>query len=163
MGNTRYINSGWESEKKNEKKNEKKKIKNIDINRKTVYISSNSNTTTTAPQGQKWTGNMNIILLHNHYDADHLAEVVAQMRTLGAPKIKAVWVECYGAWVALEGCHRIRAARELGIVPEIDDIEYDEDRDLTCPDLGLDIDNPGATIGWIVDGCHLRTMISFGD
>lgn len=106
---------------------------------------------------------MNIILVHDHYNSDHLAEVIDQMRTLGAPKIKAVWVECYDAWVALEGCHRVRAAEALGLVPEIDEIDYDEDRDLMDPELGLDLDNPGSTIGWIIDGCWQRTMITINE
>lgn len=68
---------------------------------------------------------MQIALVHDHYDATKLESVKAEMQTLGAPTIKAVWMECYGVWAALEGCHRIRAAHALGLVPEIEEIEYD--------------------------------------
>jgi uncharacterized ParB-like nuclease family protein len=70
---------------------------------------------------------MRIALVHNHYDAVHLAEVKAEMVQLGAPTIKAVWMECYGHYAALEGCHRIRAAKDLGLEPIIDEVEYSDD------------------------------------
>lgn len=104
---------------------------------------------------------MKIALVHNHYSEQHLAEVIEQMRNLGAPRIKAVWMECYDMWAAIEGCHRIRAAKALGLTPVIDEIEYDEDRDLADPKLGLDLDNPGSTLGWLVDDCYRRTIIEF--
>jgi hypothetical protein len=67
---------------------------------------------------------MRVTLLHDHYDTDHLADVVTEMRSLGAPTIKAIWDEGNGCWIALEGCHRLRAASELGLTPEIDAVEY---------------------------------------
>lgn len=70
---------------------------------------------------------MRIALVHDHYDVEHLAEVIEQMKTLGAPKIHAVWMECYGHYAALEGCHRIRAAKELGLVPEIIETGYSDE------------------------------------
>jgi hypothetical protein len=70
---------------------------------------------------------MKIALVHNHYDPDHLAEVIEEMKTLGAPVIKAVWMEVYNHWAALEGCHRIRAAKALGLVPEIEEVEYSDE------------------------------------
>ena len=70
---------------------------------------------------------MRVALLHNHYDEEHLAQVMEEMKQLGAPKIHAVWMDCYGHWVALEGCHRIRAAKELGLTPEIIEVEYSDD------------------------------------
>ena len=70
---------------------------------------------------------MRIALVHEHFDADHLEAVKAEMLTLGAPTIRAVWMEVYGAWVALEGCHRIRAAQALGLLPLIDEVEYSND------------------------------------
>jgi vesicle coat complex subunit len=65
---------------------------------------------------------MDIILYHKHYDKKHLAAVKAQMETLGAPTIKAIWSEVYGAWMAVEGCHRLRAAEVLGMTPVIEDV-----------------------------------------
>ncbi len=101
---------------------------------------------------------MKVILAHNHYQADRLAEVVEQMKTLGAPVVKAVWLEAYGAWVALEGCHRLRAAAAAGITPEINAVEYDAD--INLQDLGLDYDDP-ITIEQICDSAHRREMLEF--
>lgn len=70
---------------------------------------------------------MIIVLMHNHYDAERLACVTEQMRTMGAPTIKAVWLECYGVWAALEGCHRIRAAKELSLTPRIKEIAWSDE------------------------------------
>lgn len=69
---------------------------------------------------------MTIVLLHSHYDDTHLAKVTAEMRALGAPTIKAIWHEGRGTWMALEGCHRLRAAEALGLVPEIEPIEPED-------------------------------------
>ena len=76
---------------------------------------------------------MNIIPPHDHFDASHLEWIKSKMLVLGVPSIKAVWVEAYNAWVALEGCHRLHAAKALGLVPIIEPIEYDED--LTTDDV----------------------------
>ena len=65
---------------------------------------------------------MEIALLHNHYSEEHLEEVKKEMIKRGAPVIRAIWSECYGMWMAVEGCHRIRAAKSLGITPIIKDI-----------------------------------------
>lgn len=70
---------------------------------------------------------MTIALLHKHYDSSKLEAVKMEMQTLGAPVIKAVWMECWNMWVALEGCHRLRAAHELGLEPVIDEVEYSDD------------------------------------
>ena len=70
---------------------------------------------------------MKIALLHKHFDAGHLKEVKSKMENLGAPVIRAVWMECFDCWAALEGCHRIRAAAELGLEPIIEEIEYSDD------------------------------------
>ena len=65
---------------------------------------------------------MQIALLHKHYNEQHLAEVKAEMEKRGTPTLRAIWSEVYGMWMAVEGCHRIRAAKELGLTPEIKDI-----------------------------------------
>ena len=65
---------------------------------------------------------MEIILRHRHFDEQHLENVKKIMSTKGAPKIRAIWSDIYGAWLAVEGCHRLRAAQELGLTPEIIDI-----------------------------------------
>lgn len=65
---------------------------------------------------------MNIALYHSHYSDKHLAEVQAEMTKRGAPVIRAIWSECYGMWLAIEGCHRLRAAQNLGLTPVIKDV-----------------------------------------
>ena len=104
---------------------------------------------------------MKIILPHDHYDVEHLETVKAEMQDLGAPTIKAVWMEVYDAWVALEGCHRIRAAAELGLTPEIDEIEWGDT--ITTDDVV-----PGSfadtwTIEQICDDAHRNTIMDFAD
>jgi hypothetical protein len=59
-------------------------------------------------------------------DADKLAEVVAQMRTLGPPTIEVV--DCGDYMMALEGSHRLAAAAQLGLVPEL--IVHDQNAEL---------------------------------
>ena len=81
---------------------------------------------------------MKILLFHEDFDINHLQEVIEEMKTLGAPVIKAVWVECQNMWYALEGCHRIRAAKELGLSPVIDEIDYEDGRN--AEEIGLDAD-----------------------
>ena len=85
---------------------------------------------------------MTIALVHDHYDDEHLAEVIEEMRTLGAPKIHAVWMECYDGYQALEGCHRIRAAHALGLTPEIVEVEYSDDMASSIPGYDGDEDYP---------------------
>jgi hypothetical protein len=53
------------------------------------------------------------------------AEVRAYMLAHGAPTIRACDVG--GAWVAIEGSHRLAVAAELGITPDIDAMDYDSD------------------------------------
>ncbi len=69
---------------------------------------------------------MEIALFHKHFDEEWLTHVKTQMLELGAPEIKCIWSEIYGMWLAIEGCHRLRAAKELGITPIIIDITNDE-------------------------------------
>jgi len=101
---------------------------------------------------------MNIALVHDHYDAEHLEAVKAEMLTSGAPVIKAVWMECYNLYAALEGCHRIRAAKELGLEPVIDEIEYSDDMASTV--TGYDGDED-YSISAICDGASKASVIEF--
>lgn len=65
---------------------------------------------------------MKINLFHNHYNQQHLDEVTEEMKKRGTAKIRAIWSEMYGEWLAVEGCHRIRAAAKLGMGIEIEDV-----------------------------------------
>jgi len=98
---------------------------------------------------------MNVILIHDHYTEKHLAEVREQMKALGAPKIHAVWMECWNAYAALEGCHRIRAAKELGLTPEIVPVEYGEH--------WTNDDGYTFEISELIDDAAHRVMIDFED
>ena len=88
---------------------------------------------------------MQIILPHSHYDPEHLDRVMREMQTLGAPTLRGVWVECWGAWVALEGSHRLRAAHALGLTPEMVQVEYDDETTASHLDLDRGDDNPRIT------------------
>lgn len=102
---------------------------------------------------------MRIALVHDHYDDAKLADVIEQMRTLGSPTIRAVWMDCYGVWAALEGCHRIRAAQALGITPVIEPVEYSDDM-ITISDDYMD---DQMSISQVCDSCHAATLIEFAE
>ena len=101
---------------------------------------------------------MNIILAHDHCDPDHLVAVRDEMERLGAPVIKAVWMDCWGAWCALEGCHRLRAALDMGLMPKIEEVPYDDTT--TVLDLGLDFQDEFRVCA-IVEGGYARQMLVF--
>ena len=65
---------------------------------------------------------MYIALYHSNYNQEHLDAVQSEMVERGVPVIRAIWSECHGLWMAIEGCHRLRAAQALGITPIIKDI-----------------------------------------
>jgi hypothetical protein len=100
-----------------------------------------------------------IILPHNHFETDHLEAVKSEMTHLGAPVIKAVWMEVFDAWVALKGAHRIRAAAVLGLTPEIEEVEWSDSvtTDEIVPGSYDDI----WTIKQICDDAHTRKSIEF--
>lgn len=102
----------------------------------------------------------NFALIHDHFDAAHLEAVIEEMRVLGAPTIKAVWMEVYGHWAALEGCHRIRAAAALGLKPIIDEIEYSEQ---SLEELGCDDAGEGYTVDQIADASYNTAIIETVD
>jgi hypothetical protein len=67
---------------------------------------------------------MKITLVHDHFNKDHLEEVIAEMKTLGAPTIRVFEIE--DDWYqAIEGCHRLRACEILGLVPQIEILDSD--------------------------------------
>ena len=86
---------------------------------------------------------MNIIAPHEiNKNTEKYAEIKAYMEEAGAPTLRAVWMDCFGAWVALEGSHRLNAAAELGFVPEIEEMDYDDGikvRDITDIDMDCSI------------------------
>lgn len=62
-------------------------------------------------------------------DAEKLASVTDEMRSLGAPTIRVV--DCSDYYMALEGSHRLAAAHNLGLVPDLVIYEQDEDIDIS--------------------------------
>lgn len=97
---------------------------------------------------------MKIALLHKHYDSSKLAAVTAQMQSMGAPTIKAVYMPNWDMWVALEGCHRLRAAHAIGFTPEIQEVEYSDD--FTSMDDGEEM-----IISAICDDAHNSMTLTF--
>ena len=66
---------------------------------------------------------MTIYKLHE-VDDEKLENVKSEMRIMGAPSIKAV--EISDMIIAIEGVHRITAAKELGYIPNIEVISCDD-------------------------------------
>jgi tetrahydromethanopterin S-methyltransferase subunit A len=108
---------------------------------------------------------MNIIAI-NKAEKEHLEEVKREMLILGAPVLKAVWDESYGAWIALEGSHRIAAAKELNLIPLIEEIKYEYNSDyqeqMDIKDIieGADVD---GTIEDLVDKAYKGPFFSFDE
>lgn len=100
---------------------------------------------------------MRIALIHNHFDQEHLNKVAEEMQTLGAPEIHAVWHPLYEHWVALEGCHRIRAAEKLGLTPEIIEVEYSDEMLSSI----IEPDQDDYQISEICDDSHNAVIIEF--
>ena len=101
---------------------------------------------------------MKIALVHSHYDGEKLQRVIKEMEVLGTPEIHAVWMEVYDHWVALEGCHRIRAAKELGLIPEIIEVEYSDE--MASSALGYDGDED-YPISEICDDSNNAVVVEF--
>lgn len=55
--------------------------------------------------------------LHAHYSPEHLQHVIRETQRRGPPHIRAHLDTETGAWFALEGTHRLMAARHLHLVP----------------------------------------------
>lgn len=101
---------------------------------------------------------MRIALVNDHYDAARLEAVKVEMLTLGAPVIHAVWMGCYDMYAALEGCHRIRAAKALGLEPTIEEVDYSDDMASTVGGYDGEEDYP---ISDICDDAYKATVIEF--
>ncbi|WP_434782376.1 hypothetical protein [Ferrovum myxofaciens] len=57
--------------------------------------------------------------------SSHLLHVIEEMKRLGPPKIKVV--DCTDYLIAIEGTHRIEAARILGLAPELEILSQDDE------------------------------------
>jgi hypothetical protein len=84
---------------------------------------------------------------------DHLEKVIAEMKVLGAPKIRVV--DCGDYLMALEGSHRLAAAKILDLQPEFSVIDQDEMIDISefdwfdSADFGETVVAAGEVAGWL--------------
>lgn len=62
-------------------------------------------------------------------EAEKLSQVIAEMQKLGAPTIQVV--DCGDFYMALEGSHRLAAAAQLGLTPELTIYAQDDELDVT--------------------------------
>ncbi len=79
---------------------------------------------------------MTTLIAINETDADHLAKVTAEMQTIGAPALRCIRDDAQGIILALEGSHRLAAAKALGLTPILTMV--DDDDMLLCSDIGYD-------------------------
>lgn len=79
---------------------------------------------------------MATVITINQTDADHLANVISEMRVRGAPTIRCIRDDTQGVILALEGSHRLAAAKALDIEPNF--VFLADDDTLTCADIGFD-------------------------
>ena len=94
---------------------------------------------------------MKVILAHDHFDAEHLDAVKAEMATMGAPTIRAYQVDD-DTYQAIEGCHRLRACEALGLIPEM--VILDAETRI--------VDDTGSMI-IDYDGCAIETIGEIGN
>lgn len=78
----------------------------------------------------------------NKTDAEHLAAVIEDMKIMGAPTIRVY--NNGGEIVALEGSHRLAAAKALGLIPVI--VEMDENDEMVS-DLDIIDEETGSFYG----------------
>lgn len=102
------------------------------------------------------------ILIPNETSEAHLENVIAEMRNLGAPAIRAAWSENYGAWVALEGSHRIVAAQRLGLTPTIIQVPAETEEDFELEISSIDPDHDyGHDLARFMDDAYNSPMVTF--
>lgn len=99
---------------------------------------------------------MIINLVHKHFSQSKVDSIKAEIATMGTPVIKAVDLGD-DEYQALEGCHRIRACKDLGITPELEIIDYSEK---SVFDYELDFQDD-RSIAEIVDSCYGQASIEF--
>jgi hypothetical protein len=111
-------------------------------------------------------GMARLVLLHDHYDIDHMAVVMAEMVDLGAPELRGVM--CDDGIYLLEGCHRARAAAALGLTITVVPVSYDVARDghSTLAELvGSDCDTYARYVVGQYRGedCEIECDVEFAD
>lgn len=114
---------------------------------------------------------MAMILTINDVEEPHLTKVKEQMVKLGSPTIRVV--DCGDYLQAIEGCHRLRAACELGLKVDFDILDQEEIVQMSTLDLedmlsdelpageiaGELHSNAGASYEWLdLEGGTLRRI-----
>ena len=108
---------------------------------------------------------MLVSLVHDFFEPAHLEQVKKEMLELGAPTIRVI--DCCDYYSAVEGCHRLRAAKALGLVPKFVVIDIDDDLSNGLDSLmseipGLDLDNgDDSTVDWFLSDATRRALIEF--
>ena len=97
-----------------------------------------------------------IALLHNHFDQDHLNQVVEEMKKLGAPTIRVYDCGFDNIYQALEGCHRLRACEILNLTPVLEFI----DGDVLAGDIELDCDYDSTPVCELGDWGNYQIIIT---
>lgn len=106
---------------------------------------------------------MKVALVHTEFRFSHLEKVMAEMGRLGPPAIRAVWREDLGMWAALEGCHRLRAAVKLDLVPEMQEIEYTPGMTWDDAGMGRECIKYEITLDKVVADAGREHVVGFGE
>jgi hypothetical protein len=85
-------------------------------------------------------------------DSAKLAAVKVEMIALGAPTVRVV--DCGDHYMALEGCHRLVAAAELGIAPILDVLGQDDMVEADSLDIDAFLAGESYTAGEIAGELH---------
>jgi len=108
---------------------------------------------------------MKVALIHTYFEEDRLCRVVEEMKALGRPSIRAVWLENKGMWAALEGCHRIRAAAKLGLEPIMMPVPYRPG--MSWEETGMGSEPIAILSDWTIDdvvaNAGKEIVIGFGE
>lgn len=106
---------------------------------------------------------MKIALIHESYELSKLLSVIEEMKVLGPPHLRAIWCERRGFWIALEGCHRTRAARKLGLEPVMIPTPYKPGQ--TWADVGMHYEQEHylVSLEWVYDNAGKELVIGFGE
>lgn len=89
------------------------------------------------------------VTVPNRIAKNYLPQVVAEMKSLGAPALRACWLEWEREWFFIKGSHRAVAAVKLELPITIIAVEWDDivdDHDID----GLENEG-GVTVGRIIE------------
>ena len=105
---------------------------------------------------------MTTIALINKTNKDRLEVVKSEMLELGAPTINVIFDEGQGVYVALEGSHRLQAAKELDLIPTLI-VSKLKDTDIHVEDLDLGIDDCEYTVDELLAQVYRTQLVDFDE